>query len=228
MLQCRHQLHRQAQRQISRLPSLIKSRFFESLTRVKHRVNSFQTPFSLHRYYADNALKVVSIRPVADSSHLTEVVWGDQHRSVFVNAWLRDHCRCSECLDYSTQQRSFDSLLLPKIEEIRYIGAEHTDDKIYIRLGDIAMADSGSTSAGFQNAHTCEYSLEWLRSNCARDNLNVNTDNNKARAKAWDSHSLGISSANEQENSKRTEPPPHLRHVPTLHHGGWPFGLFRV
>ena len=106
------------QRQSSRLPSLIKSSFFERLTCAKQRVNHFQTPFSCRRYYASEALKVLSIGPAATSSHLTEVVWGDQHRSVFVNAWLRDHCRCPECFDECTQQRSFDSLLLPNIEDI--------------------------------------------------------------------------------------------------------------
>jgi hypothetical protein len=30
---------------------------------------------------------------------LSRVRWDDGHSAVFVNAWLRDHCRCPECLN---------------------------------------------------------------------------------------------------------------------------------
>lgn len=29
---------------------------------------------------------------------LSKVQWDDGHSAVFVNAWLRDHCRCADCL----------------------------------------------------------------------------------------------------------------------------------
>ena len=31
-------------------------------------------------------------------SGLSKVQWDDGHSAVFVNAWLRDHCRCADCL----------------------------------------------------------------------------------------------------------------------------------
>ena len=34
-----------------------------------------------------------------------EIVWGDQHRSLFPHRFLRGHCGCAGCVDERTHQR---------------------------------------------------------------------------------------------------------------------------
>jgi hypothetical protein len=55
--------------------------------------------------------RIASVEPLAVG--LTEIGWEDGHSAVFVSAWLRDHCHCSECLDIvSIVNQSEDFLLL--------------------------------------------------------------------------------------------------------------------
>lgn len=166
-----------------------------------------------------NALNVLSIRPVAKAPHFTEVVWGDQHKSVYLNAWLRDHCRCLECLDEATQQRSFDSLLLMDHKHIRCVDSEQTDGKIRIHLDNATSFDDGPLNENFGNAfeaHVCEYTPKWLRSHCNRA-LGTQSKPEKTTRKIWDKDSLSnIISANDNQKFGRDDPIPHLRHVPSL------------
>jgi len=122
-------------------------------------------------------------------------------------------------LDESTQQRSFDSLLLPDFKQIQCVDAEQIGNEICITLDDISSAESGGAEnrGEILEAHTCKFTAEWLRSNCNREVLN-RQQANKATYKAWDKDSLSISSAKEQRLFERTEPLPHLRHVPTIRH----------
>eukprot|EP00040_Diaphanoeca_grandis_P015674 m.80283 g.80283 ORF g.80283 m.80283 type:complete len:504 (+) comp25298_c0_seq2:209-1720(+) len=89
--------------------------------------------------------------------------WPDGHHSSFLNAWLRDHCRCSSCLNPSTHQRSFDSLKLPmSVLDVQCthvaLDAEHL--RLTIQLG-----------PDHANTHICTFPLDWLKAHCpdARD-----------------------------------------------------------
>ena len=167
---------------------------------------------------ASDALKMLSIRPVAKSPHFTEVVWGDQHKSTFLNAWLRDHCRCPECVDEATQQRSFDSLLVYDPKDIHFVDAEQTDGKIRISLDNATSSTDGNFNGNLSSTfegHVCEYTPEWLRSHC-NSAVNTHSQANDTTSKVWDKDSLGIISANEQQKFDGAKPPPHLRHVPTI------------
>ena len=166
-----------------------------------------------------DALKVLNIQPVAKAPHFTEVVWGDQHKSVYLNAWLRDHCRCLECLDDATQQRSFDSLLLMDHKHIRCVDSEQVPDgKIRISLDNATPINDSTVNGNFGKtfeAHVCEYTPEWLRSHCNRA-LDTQSKLEKTTRKVWDKDSLNIISANEHRKLGRADPIPHLRHVPSL------------
>ena len=84
----------------------------------------------------------------------TEIKWRDGRKSKFLNAWLRDHCHCSECYDKTTAQRSSDTLELGPSSNVRSTQVTTINDNLDIRL------EYNS------NSHNCILPLSWLRKNC--------------------------------------------------------------
>ena len=94
---------------------------------------------------------------VVGEQHHTNIEWGDHHTSTFLNAWLRDHCHCSDCYDTTTAQRSSDTLLMGHYKDIRATRITVTDNHQQLNV-DIESHD--------KDRHTCVFPLEWLRNHC--------------------------------------------------------------
>ena len=137
---------------------------------------------------------VVTITAAAlDTLGRTAIVWGDGHTSVFLNAWLRDHCRCPTCINQATGQRSLDSLVdLPSPAALTFSGA-------VVSEGTGGADDGGTVAITLSNAesgckpHACAYPPAWLRSHCPAEQSRLVQGRRAAAAAAvvqWDAGSL--------------------------------------
>jgi carnitine 3-dehydrogenase len=86
----------------------------------------------------------------ARAGGLVAVAFPDGHRSEFHPLWLRDNCRCPECLHPQTRERVLDTFSLdPKISPT---AVDMTADELVIEWPDV---------------HRTRYSLDWLRGHCS-------------------------------------------------------------
>jgi len=96
------------------------------------------------------SLKLVSVDQQADFCILT---WSDGHQSDFHYVWLRDNCRCSNCLHPDTKERLFDILSFDP--EIEFTG----------RL----EVQNNELSVKWPDGHESVFGGVWLRDNCYDD-----------------------------------------------------------
>jgi gamma-butyrobetaine hydroxylase len=76
-----------------------------------------------------------------------EVEWDDGSRSRFAAIWLRDNCRCPDCLHPGTQERLLDTADLAA--DVAPASAQLVNGAV-----EVVWADDG---------HTSRYATEWLR-----------------------------------------------------------------
>ncbi|KAJ9599281.1 hypothetical protein L9F63_010238 [Diploptera punctata] len=81
--------------------------------------------------------------------------------------WLRDHCRCSECYNDTTNQRNLDLLQIP--DNIKPTSSNIQDNKLIVT---------------WEDGHTSEYCLNWLRNNSYNNYVTSQTQ----ELLLWDKH----------------------------------------
>ena len=133
---------------------------------------------------------VVSISAAtSDTLGRTAIAWGDGHTSVFLNAWLRDHCRSPASINQATGQRSLDSL-----EDLASPAALALSGAV-VRAGTADAASSVEITleaSGFKS-HVCVFPAAWLRSHCPAEPSRLAQGRRAAAAVAgtlWDAGSL--------------------------------------
>jgi trimethyllysine dioxygenase len=135
---------------------------------LHHRLSFKPSAAATHPYKTfDRFLSSIEKSSFTPSSvqfknRLTNVLWKDGHNSSFLNAWLRDHCHCSECYDTTTAQRSSDTLSMGVSSEIRSTDYTVNHDKQQLNL---TIQCPGTTKIN-SSTHTCVFPLHWLRNNC--------------------------------------------------------------
>lgn len=90
--------------------------------------------------------------------------FGSGRSATFLNAWLRDHCVCAECLNNATYQRDFDSMMMYDSKEqgnwklhVEY----HGHKLLNIDLDSYHVAIDLKTPADAV-PHKCGFPVDWL------------------------------------------------------------------
>ena len=117
---------------------------------------------------ADNKLPMESfeVKTVSYVPHGMHLIWQDGHVSRFRYVWLRDACKCSQCVDASTGQRFFDAASVdlaiePVSTSFVSMNGEHGKE-MHLELH--WPATQGAP------AHVTHLSLAYLRAKCWESN----------------------------------------------------------
>ncbi|XP_065181487.1 gamma-butyrobetaine dioxygenase-like [Sycon ciliatum] len=101
---------------------------------------------------------VVQVMP-ASKSHV-RVVWDDKVASQYHFVWLRDNCRCSQCIDPGTQQKLLDTASIALDLQPREVSfCTSSEDE---GMGDSAVRIKWSADGG-SSEHVSIYPASWLR-----------------------------------------------------------------
>ena len=152
----------------------------------------------LHSEMADR-YDVVGVQASSSDGSHTEILWGDGHKSSFNNLWLRDHCRCPECLNSNTSQRSFDSLQLGA-----YVDTHATANLCQVDTRgksrprpdncDLPSVLKLNMKTQEGECHTVQFSKLWLRDNCYSGDARVERASSRSKHRtippSWDPVSL--------------------------------------
>eukprot|EP01117_Protostelium_nocturnum_P008694 TRINITY_DN3116_c0_g2_i2.p1 TRINITY_DN3116_c0_g2~~TRINITY_DN3116_c0_g2_i2.p1 ORF type:complete len:478 (+),score=85.18 TRINITY_DN3116_c0_g2_i2:373-1806(+) len=96
---------------------------------------------------------------------MLNIVWGDKITSKYHYIWLRDHCRCNDCVHPNSGQKQFNSAdLPPKISpsQLSFSKLSNEDE-------DASQVNTTETEEGldikWNDGHLSHYPLSWLRDN---------------------------------------------------------------
>lgn len=103
---------------------------------IKSNLRVFSTSTALLNRIASTSLEKDRLK----------VQWQNGEKSEFHNVWLRDHCRCEKCFNYSTYQREYDMLHMPL--DIKPTQATSSGEQLHLTWPD---------------GHTTVYNAEWLQ-----------------------------------------------------------------
>ena len=164
----------------------------------------------------------------------THVVWADGHHSTFPHAWLRDHCRCTDCLGESTLQRKFDTASITGPSAVHCTGATilHGTPSKVVAGAKGTGADTGAVkldmaivdASGDVQEHSVYYPLGWLRAHCSANNVS-NAHGHRASATTTTKHRWTSTSLAEHCAATNTANNPDL---PGHHLQGVPFVKYRT
>jgi len=102
---------------------------------LKNKLKSFCTSASLLNRIATTTIQ----------NDRLQINWQNGEKSEFHNVWLRDHCKCEECFNYSTNQREYDIINLSL--DIKPSKVTSNEDELQLTWPD---------------GHSTIYSAKWL------------------------------------------------------------------
>ena len=129
---------------------------------------------------------------VQNHNHNTNIQWKDGHNSTFLNAYIRDHCQCSECYDTTTAQRSSDTLTMGSSTQLRSTGSSFVTGDDGQEGGTLAIDIEypGNTDSN-KGTHTCVFASDWLRNHCYSPvGKNERRQESQNQRNLWDSSRL--------------------------------------
>lgn len=142
--------------------------------KIYHREANLQSPWNcIHRQNGSFGVMPLKTENISAQLNLQKkhleiscVPWAESLKLSYV--WLRDHCRCNECYNHTTNQRNLDLLQMPI--NITVTSSNIKDDKLIIK---------------WEDGHVSEYSLNWIRQN----NYSHYVTSQTYESRLWDKHS---------------------------------------
>jgi len=107
---------------------------------------------------------VIASVTVDEAAARANIVWADGHLSTFPHAWLRDHCRCSECVGETTFQRQFDTAAIGGSQAVRCTAA--TVSAAADGAATLTLEMGVAAADGHMQEHRAVFPLAWLRRHC--------------------------------------------------------------